>query len=138
MEIKNILIDTNGYAAFRRGEEDAVEIVRHVPLIGVSIIVLGELLSGFAVGTLEENNIRELNFFFNSERVRLFFADDVTAKFYSKIYLNLKRKGRPVPTNDMWIAATALQHNLAIFSYDNHFNYIDGISSGRRLSDFLV
>jgi tRNA(fMet)-specific endonuclease VapC len=57
VEIKNILIDTNGYAAFRRGEEDAVEIIRHVPLIGLSIIVLGELLSGFAVGTLEEKKL---------------------------------------------------------------------------------
>lgn len=136
MEIRNILIDTNAYAEFRRGGQEAVEIIRHVPLIGVSIVVMGELLSGFAVGSKEQSNIMELNLFFNSERVRLFSADDCTAKFYAKIYCNLRRKGHPVPTNDMWIAATALQHNLAIFSYDKHFKYIDGISAGRRLSDF--
>ncbi len=138
MEMKNIIIDTNAYAIFKRGEQNAVEIIKHIPLIGLSSIVLGELLGGFAVGKLENKNILELKTFMKSKRVRLFSADDGTAEFYAKVYRNLRRKGRPIPTNDMWIAAIALQHNLAIFTYDTHFQYIDNISTGKRLSDFLV
>jgi len=136
VEIKNILIDTNAYTAFKCGKQDAVEVIRHVPLIGFSCIVLGELLGGFAFGKLENVNISELNRFLNSGRVSLFFTDNNTARFYAKVYRNLRLKGRPVPTNDMWIAATALQHNLAVFTYDKHFDHIEGINTGNCLSDF--
>jgi tRNA(fMet)-specific endonuclease VapC len=59
--VRNILLDTNAYAAFKRGAPDAVEIIRHVPLIGISSIVLGELLGGFAAGTRETANRQELD-----------------------------------------------------------------------------
>jgi len=137
LEIKGILIDTNGYAAFKKGIPDAVEIIRCMPLIGISIVVLGELLGGFAFGKREKANREELNRFLESERAVIFGADDNTAEYYAKVYKNLRQKGCPIPTNDMWIAATALQHDLAIFTYDAHFQYADGIVSGTALSDFF-
>lgn len=138
MAIREILLDTNAYSAFKRNAQDAVEIIRHVPLIGINSIVCGELLSGFSVGSREETNRQELTLFVSSRRVRLFSVDDVTAHHYAVIYRKLRQKGQPIPSNDMWIAATALQHNLAVFTYDGHFQAIDGLITGNRLPDFVI
>ena len=53
--------------------------------------------------------------------------DEETAQFYAKIYWDLKRKGKPVPSNDMWVAASAMRHGLALFTFDDHFKNIDGL-----------
>ena len=136
MAIRSIALDTNAYAAFKRGVPEAAEIIRHVPLVGISSIVLGELLAGFAAGTRETENRRELEQFLGSDRVRLFAVGQITAGYYATVYQGLRRKGRPIPTNDMWLAATALEHNLAVFSYDDHFGLVDHVVSGRHLADF--
>lgn len=136
MAVREILLDTNAYAAFKRNAAEAVEIIRHAPLIYLSSVVLGELLSGFAVGSREAQNRHELKLFIDSGRVRLLAADENTAEHYSTGYRDLRQKGRPIPTNDMWIAAGALQHGLAVFAYDAHFQTVDGIVVGQSLSDF--
>jgi len=138
MAIRGILLDTNAYAAFKRGSPEAVDILRHVPLIGLNSVVLGELLSGFAVGTHETRNRQELKEFLASDRVDIFSIGYGTAEHYASIYKNLKQIGKPIPTNDMWIAATALEFGLAVFSYDNHFKVVNGIISGSHLSDFEI
>jgi tRNA(fMet)-specific endonuclease VapC len=65
-------------------------------------------------------------------------VDERTAEHYATIYVHLKRKGRPIPTNDMWIAASALRHGFALFTYDGHFQYISGLFIGKTLEDFLL
>jgi predicted nucleic acid-binding protein len=137
MAVREILLDTNAYAAFKRGQPDAVEIIQHTPLIGLNSVILGELLGGFSVGSRETANRQELRQFLESERARNFLIDDDTAEYYALVYRNLRRNGQPIPTNDMWIAATALQHNLALFSYDNHFQFVDELTVGNHLSDFI-
>ena len=137
MAIRDILLDTNAYAAFKRNAPEAVEIIRHAPLIAINSVVLGELLGGFAVGSRETLNRQELKRFLDSGRVKLFPVDDGTAEYYATVYRNLRDKGRPIPTNDMWIAATAFQHGLAVFSYDSHLRYVEGIIVGNLLSDFI-
>jgi tRNA(fMet)-specific endonuclease VapC len=134
--VRDILLDTNAYSAFKRNVPDAIEIIRYAPVIGINSIVLGELLSGFAVGKREAINRQELKEFLGSKRVRLFTVDESTAEYYAIIYRNLRQKGQQIPTNDLWIAATALQHGLAVFTYDGHFQYVDGLNIGNRLSDF--
>jgi tRNA(fMet)-specific endonuclease VapC len=67
--VRDVLLDTNAYVAFKRGRPDAVDVLMHVPRIGMNSIVLGELLSGFAVGSREEANRQELQQFLASERV---------------------------------------------------------------------
>ena len=137
MAVREILLDTNAYSAFKRNSPDAVEIIKHAPVIGVNSIVLGELLGGFAVGTREAMNRQELKQFLSSKRIKLLTVDEGTAEYYSVIYRNLKQKGQPIPTNDMWIAANALQHDLIVFTYDGHFQHIDGLNIGNRLSHFI-
>ena len=69
MAVRDVLVDTDAYVAFKQGVPDAVDVLTHVPLIGINSIVLGELLSGFAIGTREEANREELRQFLASERV---------------------------------------------------------------------
>ena len=135
MAIREILIDTNAYAAYKRGLPEAVALVRHAPFIGINIVVLGELLGGFAAGTREEQNKQELQRFLHMNGVTIIPSDYSTAVQYATIYQTLKRQGTPIPTNDMWIAATALQHHLALFSYDKHFQSIPELVLGSSLED---
>ncbi len=125
--MKRILIDTNAYAAFKKNETGAVNVLKTVEYIGVNIIVLGELFSGFKGGDREAKNRKELEQFLDSPRVDLIQLDEETAEFYAKVYWDLKRKGQPVPTNDLWVAASAMRHGLVLFTYDEHFDNIDGL-----------
>ena len=115
MAVRDVLLDTNAYVAFKRGLPDAVDVLTHVHRIGMNSVVLGELLSGFAVGTREEGNRQELQQFLASERVYQLVIDAETAAQYAVVYRELRRRGRPIPTNDMWIAASALQHGYQYY-----------------------
>jgi len=125
--MKRILLDTNGYAAFKKNDIHAVNALRAVEYIGLNVIVLGELLSGFKGALSETENKKELEQFLDSPRVHVLQLDEVTSEFYATIYWNLKRKGKPIPTNDMWVAASAMRHALSLFSYDEHFTNIEGL-----------
>jgi len=137
VELRDILLDTNAYAAFKRGLPEAVEVMAHAPRIGIKSIVLGELLSGLAVGTRAAENCQELEQFLASERVHQLVIDAVTAAQYAGVYRELRRCGRPIPTNDMWIGASALQHGFAVFSDDRHFHEVSGLHVGMQLENFL-
>lgn len=125
--MKNVLIDTNFYVAFKRNQKQAVELLRQVEYIGMTTVVLGELLAGFRCGSRENENRRELNQFLDSPRVEILNIDEETADFYAEVFRALKQKGRPIPTNDLWIAATTLRHGLALATFDDHFRNIDGL-----------
>jgi len=136
--MRPILLDTNAYAAFKRGHEEIIEIVQTVETIGLSPIVLGELLGGFEHGTKPAQNRKELYQFLESSRIRIYPATLDTAVFYSQVYSSLKRKGHPIPTNDMWIAAQALENGCVVCTYDKHFSAIDGLITGNTLSDLML
>lgn len=125
--MRRIIIDTNVYVAFKRSVRNVVKLLRGVEYIGINIVVIGELYSGFKGGHKETLNRTELEEFLDTPRVDVIPIDEITAEFYAQIYWNLKRKGHSVPTNDMWIAASALQHGLALFTLDAHFKAIDGL-----------
>jgi predicted nucleic acid-binding protein len=135
--MRSLALDTNAYVAFKRGDEEIVEVVRHCPSLLVSTTVLGELLAGFAAGSREARNRAELSQFIGSPRVRVVACAETTADNYALVYVALRRKGRPVPTNDLWIAASALEHGAALLTLDAHFSAIDGLRCGRHLTDFL-
>ncbi len=138
MAVTAILLDTNAYAAFKHGQADAVEIVQRAMNLALSSTVLGELLAGFAVGSREAKNRAELQQFLASERVHILSVDDGTAAYYATVYRNLRQKGRPIPTNDIWIAASALQHGYMLFSYDGHFQAVDGLLVGATPTDLIL
>jgi tRNA(fMet)-specific endonuclease VapC len=127
-----ILIDTNAYTAFKRGLTEAVDIIQRSPQIALPIIVIGELLAGFAAGQREEKNKQELELFLASPRVILLIVDKKTTEFYASIYASLRAKGQPIPTNDLWITALALQHSTPLFSFDKHFQNVMGLTIGEN------
>ena len=125
--MSKILIDTNIYSHAMLGEEIVISVLRHAAVIGISAVSIGELLSGFKGGKRESENQTELKEFLDSSRVRILPIDEETAEFYAEIINQLRRDGKPIPTNDIWIGAIALQHGLRMFSRDKHFKHIAGL-----------
>lgn len=126
--MKKLLIDTNIYVAFKRNEPKVVELLRQAESIAVNSVVLGELLAGFMGGSRETLNRRELDQFLDSARVDFLAVDESSAEFFALVFNNLKQIGKPIPTNDVWIAASAMQHGLTLATMDSHFTYIAGLS----------
>jgi len=130
--MRKVLIDTNVYSAFKRNDPDIVSAFQHFDFIGINITVLGELYAGFVGSQKEKFNRSELEKFINSPRVHFVNNDRDTADFYAQVFNFLKKKGSAIPTNDIWIAASALQNGLALFSLDKHFQNIDGLILMRK------
>jgi predicted nucleic acid-binding protein len=130
--VKRIILDTNYYAAFKRNETEAVSLLKRVEYIGINTVILGELLAGFRCGNRERENRIELDQFLDSPRVFTIALDDETAEFYAQVFSELRQKGRPIPSNDLWLAASALQHGLALATYDEHFSSVSGLLMASR------
>ena len=122
------VVDTSAYSAFLRGHEKLVGRIQMADLLALTPVVLGELLSGFRNGTRYEQNRSWLARFLASRRVRILDVDRETAERYSEIHAYLKGKGRPIPTNDIWIAASAMQHGLGLVTTDPHFERVPQLS----------
>jgi predicted nucleic acid-binding protein len=133
-----VLLDTKPYSAFRGGNTDALAIVQRAPVIGISAISLCELYAGFAGGSLTGRNHADLSTFLASPRVRVLNVDAGTAPHYAAVINGLRRIGRPIPTNDVLIAAVATQHTMAVFTYDAHFRHVGGLRVVQTLSDLLT
>jgi tRNA(fMet)-specific endonuclease VapC len=119
-----IAIDSNRYTDFCRGDDHTADVVRTADEIWVPLIVLAELRAGFASGSRRQENERTLTRFLASKRVRVVSPDEQTTHFYANLYFELRKRGRPIPTNDLWIAAIVLQHSLVLLDRDSHFDAI--------------
>ena len=119
--MNSLLVDTSAYSAFMRGHAEVVQEMRAASLLYMSPIVLGELHAGFAAGDKRETNEAELQEFLDSPRIRMMSIEEETSVFYATIYAGLRKAGTPIPTNDLWIAAGAMQHGLVVLTQDRHF-----------------
>jgi tRNA(fMet)-specific endonuclease VapC len=117
-----VLIDTNRYRDFCDGIPEIVELFRTAEFINISFVSLAELRAGFLLGSAGKKNERILGLFLNSPRVHILCADENTTHHYARLFLQLRKQGTPIPTNDIWIAALVLQHDLALCSRDSHFD----------------
>jgi tRNA(fMet)-specific endonuclease VapC len=133
--MKRILIDTNIYSYALRGAVDVVEELRGADEIAICAISIGELLTGFKQGAREKENRKELTKFLDSPRVRFLTIDEETGDFYAEIIDHLKKVGRPIPTNDIWIGAAALQYGYKLYSKDKHFKSIADLIAGLIILD---
>jgi tRNA(fMet)-specific endonuclease VapC len=120
----NVALDTNAYSDFLRGDPVRVAIIRRADRIFLPLIVLGELRAGFSAGNRETENLAALRQFLASPRVSVLLPDEATAEHYARIFLQLRRQGSAIPTNDLWIAALALQHGVELCSSDAHFRHV--------------
>ena len=119
--MSRILLDTSAYSAYTGGHPDLQEPVRHASAVHLSVVAVGELLAAFLKGGRRRQNETRLREFTAEPRVRVLHLDDETAVRYAVIRDYLRRQGTPVPTNDVWIAATAAQHGLRLLTLDSHF-----------------
>ena len=123
-----LLLDSNAYSEFMRGNRQVRELVRTAEELLLSAVVVGEQLFGFRQGQRFEQNLAELRSFLESPYVSFIPVGPVTADRYSRIMASLKAKGRPIPTNDVWIAAHAIETGADLLSADTHFEQVDGIA----------
>lgn len=122
-----VVIDTNVYSDALHGLEWAVKILKVAEEILLSPIVIAELFSGFRLGEHELANRRLFQEFLSSPRVKEVPIVRETAERFSLIFKNLKNFGKPIPTNDLWIAASAFEYGAALATRDAHFKHIEGL-----------
>ena len=119
--MSRVLLDTSGYSAFMRGDAVVKEMLQTVDAIYVNSIVLGELRVGFLRGRTRQKNEERLRQFLASSRVSVIAVDEETAERYAVILDALWTAGTPIPTNDIWIAASSMQYGLAVITTDAHY-----------------
>ncbi len=122
-----VALDTNRYSDFCRGEPEVAEVLETADKVYLPFVTLGELRAGFAGGGAPRQNERVLWEFLMKDGVETLFADEQTTHHYATVFHQLKQQGTPIPTNDMWIAALVLQHNLVLLARDRHFDYLPQI-----------
>jgi tRNA(fMet)-specific endonuclease VapC len=121
------LIDTNAYVSLKRGHAGTADLVRASERLYLSMIVLGELHFGFYGGSKEQENLAELDAFLGHPFVSLAHVTRTTADRFGRIAAALKAVGTPIPTNDIWIAAQALELGAELISFDGHFRNVPGL-----------
>jgi tRNA(fMet)-specific endonuclease VapC len=117
-----LALDTNRYSDLARGVPEVVEAAEHADALFLPFVVLAELRAGFSVGRRGAENERILRRFLGKEGVDVIYPDDQTNHHYAATYRQLRRQGTPIPTNDLWIAAIVLQHDLTLCDRDRHFD----------------
>jgi len=125
-----VMLDTSAYSAFARGHEQVKEAIQAADEIWMSPVVLGELHAGFRRGTRRAENERNLSRFLSSPRVAVADVTEETAVRYAEIFAFLRDAGTPLPTNDIWIAAGAMQHGLRLVTTDSHYQKVPQVVVG--------
>ncbi len=123
-----ILLDTNAYSAMIQGHENVCDLVRMSERVFFSTIVVGELLAGFRGGSRFDSNHRVLDEYLESPYVQALPVTRTTADRFGRIWAGLRAKRHPIPTNDVWIAAHAMETGTDLVSFDEHFEAIDGLA----------
>lgn len=125
--IGRVVIDTNAYSALFAGDAAIADVLAESEAVLLSAIVVGELLDGFFGGARERENRALLDRFREKGRTILVPITDSTTEWFALVKQQLRKKGRPIPVNDVWIAATCMEHGAALLSRDGHFAEIDGL-----------
>lgn len=122
-------IDTSGYSQFKRGHQEVAEMLDAASYVAVPSIVIGELWIGFLGGARVRENELELSQFLEHRVVEEVPVDRDVARIYAEIVRALKAKGTPLPTNDIWIAASAARVGATVLTFDDHFRAIERVGS---------
>jgi tRNA(fMet)-specific endonuclease VapC len=120
-----LILDTNALSAAADREPTALKIVASAESLAVPVIVLGEYRFGIAQSRYRKDYEYWLRDWIAA--VKVLEVDERTTHHYSTIGMELKGTGKPIPTNDLWIAALCRQHSLALLSKDRHFDVVAGL-----------
>ncbi|MBD3343656.1 MAG: PIN domain-containing protein [Chitinivibrionales bacterium] len=125
--MSKVLLDTNAYSRLMAGDQSVFEQIANADIVYMSTFVVGELLFGFKGGNKERDNKKILDKFLTRSTVKILNATFDTAVFFAQVKQSLKLAGAPIPINDIWIAAHALETGSVMVSYDNHFDNVPGL-----------
>ena len=125
--MKNIVLDTNCYAAYRAGDNRVLDALASAETVWMSVIVLGELYAGFRGGTKMLENQQQLDLFLAKPTVKILDVGKESAEIFGEVKDQLKKSGTPLPINDVWIAAHTMESGSVLVSYDRHFMAIAGL-----------
>ena len=122
-----VCIDTNAYRYFLEKENGVLEMLEKADIIFVPAIVVGELFAGFRIGKRYAYNNRVFADFLSEVNVEVVDVTYDIAQRYGEIVAQLKKNGTPIPTNDIWVAATVLETGSRLITYDKHFKNVPGL-----------
>lgn len=117
----NFAIDTSAYSAFNRGDSRLKKWFSPDNIMTVPLIVAGELRAGFAYGNKKAENELLLRRFLDMPSVNTATITDKTTEIFAEIYLNLRKAGKPIGTNDLWIASICIENKLPLLTLDQDF-----------------
>ncbi len=122
-----ILLDTNALSALWRGDERVLDALDQADNVLMSIVVIGELHAGFQGGTQIRENRMRLAAFLTKPTIRTLELSVETAEIYGQIKDTLRRAGTPIPINDVWLSAQAIETGAVLISFDSHFSKVAGV-----------
>jgi len=126
-----LLLDTNRITDAFRGETRTIEQLEAAQEIWLPFVAVAEVRAGFLGGSRTAANEALLDTFLGMKRVATLYADRETLGVYARLFVQLRRAGTPIPTNDLWIASLAVQHDLTLVSRDGHFDKLPQIQRDR-------
>jgi len=123
-----LLLDTNRLSDALLGVTEVLDTLETAQTIYVPVISLGEIRSGFLRGRRRAKNETRLQWFLGQNGVLTLDVCPSVSHRYAEIHRALRRAGTPIPTNDLWIAAIAVEHGLSVFTRDHHFRAVPGLA----------
>ncbi|MBN1863604.1 MAG: type II toxin-antitoxin system VapC family toxin [Victivallales bacterium] len=125
--MRTILLDTNAFTSLFLGDQEVLKAISVAEHVIASVIVIGELETGFRGGTRYRENIDILERFLAIPNVETGEVTRETSECFGMIKDALRKKGAPVPVNDIWIAAQAIERGAVVVTNDRHFSNIAGL-----------
>jgi tRNA(fMet)-specific endonuclease VapC len=116
-----VALDTNRLTDLLRGDVALAERLGACEEVSIPLMVLAEMMAGFYGGTQQHRNEALLRKFLAKPTIAILLPGRETAERYARLFVQLKRAGTPIPDNDLWIAALALEHDLLLITRDRHF-----------------
>ena len=120
MEVR-VALDTNRLVDLFRGDDGLAGMLALCEEVWLPLMVLGEFQAGILGGSQGHRNASLLQAMLSKSNAGVLLPDKETASEYARLFVQLKRAGTPIPDNDLWIAALALQHDVALITRDKHF-----------------
>ena len=137
MELIALCLDTNAFSARQRSEPLAIKLIAAVDQIWLPAVVLGELRGGFLNASKAAANELHLQDFLALPYLSVASVTEATSRHYAKISHQLRKDGKAIPSNDIWIAATAMGLDCPIFTYDKHFKHVKGLTVVSSETDWI-
>jgi tRNA(fMet)-specific endonuclease VapC len=125
-----VALDTNRLTDLFQGDAELADRLSQCDEVWIPLIVLGEIQAGFYGGIQQQRNEALLRRLLMKPTVGVLLPARNTAEHYGRLFVQLKRAGTPIPDNDIWIAALALEHDLMLLTRDRHFEQVPQLPRG--------